>query len=231
MKIEFLGTGGAFDVDYGNSAALLQVNQHTILLDCGFTVYTALRQKQRLEQIDSILLTHLHNDHSGSLANLLLHFQFFIPEKRPVLLYPEEKFRKELLEFLRMQIKNPEKYADFKLLQDVLPQAGFIDTLNKHSENMQSYAYYFEDDEERLVYSGDLAEPEALFEVLEKLPPKQQRVFHDITFNPQKTGHTYYKKLLPYHTAYNILGYHCNPQNKKPDCPVPLVYEHQELLA
>ncbi len=39
MKIKFIGTGGAFEPRYGNSAALLEFQHKTILIDAGFTVY------------------------------------------------------------------------------------------------------------------------------------------------------------------------------------------------
>src|SRR4030095_1587723 len=67
MLLQFLGTGGAFNPEYGNSAALIRCNGKSILIDCGFTVFAKLKEFNLFNQIDYILITHLHNDHTGSL--------------------------------------------------------------------------------------------------------------------------------------------------------------------
>ncbi|MFB9863784.1 MBL fold metallo-hydrolase [Rufibacter immobilis] len=229
MKFTFLGTGGAFDVAYGNSAALVEFKGHTLLLDCGFTVYPTLREHQLTRGIDYILLTHLHNDHTGSLANVLLHCHYFNTNCRPTILYPDDDFRDELYEFLRLQLQKPEKYAEFMPLSE-LPGITALDTYGLHAERLQTYAYIFEDHGERLVYSGDIGQPEALFAYLRGMPPKATTVFHDITFSEQNTAHTYYKKLIPLAQDYHIYGYHCDPTKSPTDNPFPLVYHQPELM-
>ncbi len=229
MHIKFLGTGGAFDTDYRNSAALLEFRGITLLIDCGFTVFQTLMEKNLTRQVTHILLTHLHNDHCGSLANLLLYKSIVEKSPRPTILYTSEQFKQQLYQFLQLQVKDPEKYAEFvpvDQVEGIIP----IDTYGQHSEGMQSYAYIF-DNETRIVYSGDLARPEVLFERLERLPEKRTCVFHDISFTPENTGHTYYKKLLPYMNGIEIFGYHCDPTKNPPDNPIRLVFHESALMA
>jgi len=228
MQINFLGTGGAFDTEFLNSAALLEFRNMNILLDCGFTVYTQLVKKNLTHKVDFILLTHLHNDHCGSLATLLLHKKILEKSARPVILYPSEQFRQQIYAFLQLQISDVEKYVDFIPL-DQYSGNICIDTYGQHAENMQTYAYVFED-EYRIAYSGDLGKPEALFDKLEKLPSMPTCVYHDITFNPNNTAHTYYKKLLPYLNGYDLFGYHCNPTENPPDNPIRLVFYQKDLM-
>jgi len=229
MKFTFLGTGGAFDVAYGNSAALVEFRGHSILLDCGFTIYPTLRQHQLTRSVQYILLTHLHNDHTGSLANVLLHCHYFNTNCRPTILYPDDDFRDELYEFLRLQVQKPEKYADFIPLSE-LPGITALDTYGQHAERLQTYAYIFEENGERMVYSGDLGQPDALFAYLRGMPPKATTVFHDITFSEQNSAHTYYKKLIPLSKDYHIFGYHCDPSQNPKDNPLRLVYHQPELM-
>lgn len=229
MQINFLGTGGAFDVDFLNSAALLEFKDMNILLDCGFTVFPTLVKKNLINKVDHILLTHLHNDHCGSLATLLLYKSIIEKSPRPVIIYPSEQFRQQLFSFLELQIKDPEKYADFVAL-DQFEGITCIDTYGQHSPNMQTYAFIFDDDY-RIAYSGDLSKPEALFDKLEKMPSMPTCVYHDITFNPDNTAHTYYKKLLPYMNGYDLFGYHCDPTENPPDNPIRLVFYQKDLLA
>ncbi|MFD2514693.1 MBL fold metallo-hydrolase [Pontibacter locisalis] len=230
MYIKFLGTGGAFDTDYLNSAALLEFRHINLLIDCGFTVFPTLVKKSLINKVDHILLTHLHNDHCGSLANLLLYKHVVEKVKPPVIFYPSEQFRQQLYEFLKIQVKDPDKYAEFVALEH-FDGITAIDTYGQHSEGMQTYAYIFEEEGNRIVYSGDLAKPETLFEKLEKMPSMDTCVFHDITFNPANTGHTYYKKLLPYLNGLDMFGYHCDPTQNPSDNPIRLVFYQKELMA
>lgn len=229
MQIKFLGTGGAFDVEYLNSAALLEFRGKNILIDCGFTVFPTLFSKGLVSKVDYILLTHLHNDHCGSLANLLLYKNIIEKSEKPVLLYPSEQFKTQVQNFLDIQVKEADEYVEFLPL-DQMDGLSCVNTYGMHSEGFQSYAYIF-DDGYRIAYSGDLGKPEALFEKLGKLPPMPTSVFHDITFNPENTGHTYYKKLFPYLIGCEMFGYHCDPTRNPPDNPIRLVFHQPELMA
>ncbi|MHC2993238.1 beta-lactamase [Pontibacter sp. HJ8] len=229
MQIKFLGTGGAFDVGYLNSAALLSMQDKCILIDCGFTVYQALVQKNLIHRVRYILLTHLHNDHCGSLANLLLHKSVIEKASRPIIVYPSEQFKNQLYEFLKIQVKDPDKYVEFMPLEQFAGVKA-VDTYGQHSEGLQSYAYIFEE-EYRIVYSGDLGKPDVLFDKLSRLPSMPTSVYHDITFNPENKGHTYYKKLLPYMNGVEMFGYHCDPTQSPPDNPIRLVFYEKDLMA
>ncbi|AKD02406.1 MBL fold metallo-hydrolase [Pontibacter korlensis] len=230
MDIKFLGTGGAFDTDYLNSAALLEFRGMNLLIDCGFTVFPALVRKNLIQKVNHIILTHLHNDHCGSLANLLLYKSIVEKSPKPVIIYPSEQFKQQLCVFLEIQVKDPDKYADFVPLEQ-FDGITCVDTYGKHSEGMQTYSYIFEDEEKRIAYSGDLSRPEVLFDRLHKMPDIKTCVFHDITFTPDNVGHTYYKKLLPYMNGVEMYGYHCDPTKNPSDNPIRLVFYQQELMA
>ncbi len=230
MEIKFLGTGGAFDAAFLNSAALLNFNGMHVLLDCGFTVFSALLDKNLMPKVDYIILTHLHNDHCGSLANLLLYKSIIEKSEPPVILYPSETFRQQLYTFLEIQLKHPDQYAQFSPIQQ-FDGITCVDTYGQHSENYQSYAYIFDTPEERVVYSGDLARPEVLFYKLQRMSVKKTTVFHDITFSAENKSHTYYKKLLPYLNGIDLFGYHCDPTDNPPDNPIRLVFFQKEFLA
>lgn len=228
MEIKFLGTGGAFEPEYYNSAALISVAGKKLLIDAGFTVYPRLVKLNLVRAFDYILITHLHNDHSGSLANLLLHRNILTGGQKFTILYPDEKFKAQLQDFLTIQLKDPEKYADFASLEK-LPGLTALDTFGRHSEGFQSYSYIFEEAGERLVYSGDLQDTDFLFRHLQSLPPLPTTVFHDLTFDPENSGHTHFSKLQPYLPKYRIFGYHCDPTQNLPENPIDLVYDQTHL--
>jgi ribonuclease BN (tRNA processing enzyme) len=229
MKIKFIGTGGAFEPQYGNSAALLRFQDKTLLIDAGFTVYGRLVELNLWQQPDYILLTHLHNDHCGSLANILLHRHYFGQRPRTTILYQSEGFRQQIETFLKIQLKDPEKYADFVPVSS-LPGLQVLDTFGKHSADFQSYSFIFEENGERLVYSGDLHQTNFLFAHLQTLPKMPTTVLHDVTFHQENDGHTHYTLLQPHLAAYHIFGYHCDPNSSPADNTIPLVYHQPELM-
>ena len=231
MQIKFLGTGGAFDHEFGNSAAWLSWQNKRILIDCGSTVYGALRQSGLANGLDHLLITHFHDDHVGSLNTTILHCQYFLnPPRKANLLVPSLDFRDQIYEFLRLALIKPEDYVTFTLL-DQIPGITAIDTKDMHVKGMQSYGFIFEDKNEVLAYSGDLGDPDVIFHHLPKKGNKPIRVFHEISFSDAEGIHTYYLDLVDKLKDYPILGYHIDPRENPSDNPIPLVVHHPELLA
>ena len=228
MDIKFLGTGGAFEPQYYNSAAIITFKGKKILIDAGFTVYPRLLALDLLLSIDYILLTHLHNDHSGSLANILLHKYFYDAGRKFTILYQADAFKNQLQEFLTIQLKDPAAYAHFAPL-NTLDGILALDTFGRHSQGFQSYSFILEEAGERLVYSGDLREADYLFQHLQTLPPCPTTIYHDISFNPKNEGHAHYTMLQPYQPQYQIFGYHCDPTQNPVDNTIALVYDQPDL--
>ena len=228
MNIQFLGTGGAFDYQYNNSAAIVNCRGQKILIDCGHSIYPAIRKQNAMDDIQQVLITHTHDDHIGSLSTLAAHLQIF-GQRKLVLLWPEEHFLKELKKLFEYTLQDVGKYLDFKPIDEV-EGVHYINTYGQHTENMQSYAYYFEEDGKRIVYSGDLGDCEPLFKSLDKLQEMDTMVFHDITFNKLAKAHAYYKDLMRYSEQYTIYGYHCDPQKNPDDNSIPLVENNPQLL-
>jgi ribonuclease BN (tRNA processing enzyme) len=228
MEIKFIGFGGAFDYQYGNSAALININNKTILLDCGHSVYPALRAKNKIDAFEYVLITHLHDDHAGSLSTLIFHRHFSYSSQRIKIIYPEEKFKKEIYNYLVFSMQKPEKYFDFISIE-AFAELDFIDTYGKHSEGMQTYSYIFNEDNEKTVYSGDLGDPDFLFAKLKEKRIENASVFHDTYFSGKINAHAYYKELQKHADKYNIIGYHHDPAQKPLDCTIEIVGERKDL--
>jgi len=64
MKLTVLGASGGFPAAGGaTSGYLLEYDGRHILIDCGSGVLSNLFRFIRLEQLDAVILTHLHQDH------------------------------------------------------------------------------------------------------------------------------------------------------------------------
>lgn len=231
MEIKFLGTGGAFDHAYGNSAAWVTLGGKHLLVDCGNTVYHALRKTNLADHIDYLLITHLHDDHVGSLCTTILHHRYLLDSPRKArLLVPDGDFRDQLYEFLRFGLIRPERYVDFLPL-DTVPGLEEVNTYGLHVADMQSYGFIFEDEQEIVAYSGDLGDPNLMFRHLAARPSnKPIRVFHELAFDQTEGIHTYYRDLVPHLEQYRIWGYHIDPTQNPADNPVPLVAHQPGLL-
>ena len=77
MKLEFLGRGGAFFVEEGNTSAYFIEDKTLFLIDCGESVFSKIVQLHLLEenQIEAVVcfITHMHSDHTGSLSSLIYY--------------------------------------------------------------------------------------------------------------------------------------------------------------
>lgn len=74
FDITLLGTGGMMPLPYRYLTSLIvKYNGYGILIDCGEGTQMSLHENELSpKQIDFILLTHLHTDHTGGLPGLLL---------------------------------------------------------------------------------------------------------------------------------------------------------------
>ncbi|MCC7442546.1 MAG: ribonuclease Z [Bdellovibrionales bacterium] len=76
-----LGCGEAFDSGWGNNSCILHgASTPTVLFDCGYQIPERLwALSRRLQDLDAVILTHLHADHALGMAPLLVRM---MEEKR-----------------------------------------------------------------------------------------------------------------------------------------------------
>lgn len=227
MKIRFVGTGGPFDDQLTNSSALVTMLGKSFLIDCGHSVFPKLKATGKEAAMDYVLLTHMHDDHIGSLASLVL-YNYYHHQRKLTLIYPTESFLQRIKQFLSFSVNDPDTLLDF-LPASSVSGLGFIDTTGHHVSYLQSFAYLFEEDGERILYSGDIGNGSLLFSHLKNLSPKNSTVFHDLSFR-RDTAHTYYKDLFPHLQDYRIYGYHVDAACSPADNIIPLVQNLPELL-
>lgn len=91
LRLQMLGTGGAFAKKYYNNNGFIYADDFTLLIDCGITAPLSLHQlgKPALEEIDAILVTHIHGDHVGGLEELVFRMKYGAGRK-PVLYIAEQ---------------------------------------------------------------------------------------------------------------------------------------------
>ncbi len=74
IELTMLGTGCGISKKYDNNNALFNLNGYKLLVDCGATAHRSLHALGMAWQndVDGILITHIHADHIGGLEEVAL---------------------------------------------------------------------------------------------------------------------------------------------------------------
>jgi ribonuclease BN (tRNA processing enzyme) len=88
MRLTVIGSGDAFGSGGRfNTCFLLETAKAVLLVDCGASSLVALKARAiDPNDIDGIVLSHLHGDHFGAIPFLLLDAQFLAQRQQPLLI-------------------------------------------------------------------------------------------------------------------------------------------------
>jgi ribonuclease BN (tRNA processing enzyme) len=138
------------------SGYLLEVDGKKILLDCGSGVLQALQKKCKLDEIDAVILSHLHSDHMSDMLVMRYAMMFSNKDKLPVYMPSQPETEAWLLSGCeKFDVIDIESYK-FYGIGDI--KIYFMEV--KHP--VLTYATRIEYDGKVIVYSGDTMYDERL---------------------------------------------------------------------
>lgn len=178
MKVYTLGTShGATEPGRSCSGNLLEVNGSFYLFDCGGSVEGKMTDLGLpIKNIRCVFISHMHEDHVGTLSAIAKRFTTYIKTGEQVQIYlPEEQGIRAFIQWLKaMHFPKLEKLclkpmAPGVLYADENITVRAISTAHMQGGVFPSYAFAVEAEGKKFLYTGDLAAdfhdyPQILFE-------------------------------------------------------------------
>ena len=142
--LTFLGNDAGFGDK--NNSAYLEIKDELYLIDCGFTVFNEIKNKFDFNKYKDInvIITHLHNDHAGSLSQLILYLWFIYKKKTNVI-----SNCTHMKEYLEITGTPSVAYE----IQNNIDNLKFIKT--EHTDYLDAYGFILNIENKKILYTGD----------------------------------------------------------------------------
>lgn len=144
QTLTFLGRDSGFGEK--NNSAYFEDNNNLFLIDCGSSVFQDLKNNFDLSKYStiSVIITHLHSDHAGSLSQLILYLWFVLNKKARII-----SNCINIKQFLNITGTPNNSYE----LLDCLPNLEFIKT--EHTPYLDAYGFKLKVNDSNIIYTGD----------------------------------------------------------------------------
>jgi ribonuclease BN (tRNA processing enzyme) len=178
MRVTVVGSGDAFGSGgrFQTCVALAPERTPTVLIDCGATSLVALRRQDiDPNEIDTVLITHLHGDHFGGLPFLILDGQFRRRTRDLTVVGPPGTGDRlhQAMETLFPGSGSVHRRFEIHLMEHTDRHTRELGTLRvtpfevRHASGAPAYAVRVESPTGSVAYSGDTEWTDALLEAAE----------------------------------------------------------------
>jgi ribonuclease BN (tRNA processing enzyme) len=183
VNIKFVGTGsGKTSLKRFYSSLLFKVEDYNLLIDCGDGISKALLEQEiHFNQINGILISHLHPDHFSGLFTLLVQMKLNERKEELDLFIHEaiiEQVKKSILQFY-IFIERINFDIVFNAFGDeetikIKSNFSFLSRQNSHLEKYKAYdneyklkfnssSFLFKHDDKLVFYTADIGKEKDLF--------------------------------------------------------------------
>jgi len=168
VKITFLGSShGYAEKNRFTSATLVETNEFSYLLDAGGPVeWLMVNNDKPFERIRGIFITHMHNDHVGSLSCVIEPMLRFRYNDNATCFFPCEKGRDGFIDWLEIMNVSGDKAKEtvkFEITKEgKIFSNGDICVTAKSTrhlgENNFAFSYTFERNGKKVLFTGDMGQ-------------------------------------------------------------------------
>jgi ribonuclease BN (tRNA processing enzyme) len=211
LKITFLGTGDAFGHG-GRLQPCILVNARdcNFLMDCGATAMVSMnRFCVNPNDIDLILISHLHGDHFGGLPFFILDAQLHSKRQGPLFVVGPPGTRRRFEAAMEVMFPGSSKVQrKFSLeVAEMTPGEAYsfravtvTPVLVNHASGDPALAFRVDCEGKRVAYTGDTAWTDAI----RKIAMNANLLIAEAYF---------YEKPIKYHLSYLTLAEHLGEMN------------------
>jgi phosphoribosyl 1,2-cyclic phosphodiesterase len=210
VSLEFVGCGNSTSKDFGNSSAVVSINEDALLaIDFGYTAYHAFKERYK-KLPDAIYLTHVHLDHIGGLQSLFYDAHF--SNNKPIKIFIHHS-QISALHSIMGSLENivAESSVNF---YDAFQLTPVSDTFwfSQHKFNVFEARHHSARFSHGLSLSGRFAytsDTKPIPEVLMTYASQGEVIFHDLSIMKQPS-HTFFDELdsYPDHILSRMIFYH-----------------------
>lgn len=197
--LKFVGCGAALYPKLYNSNAYFEIGEDLFLLDCG---ETAFRQHYIAGHFDgkksvTVLVTHMHTDHIGSLGTLIVYCYLKLGIRVRVV-YPEPENLRTVFMLTGVEPEHYALYADMAESGETRVSTEFV-RVRHHDVMVHAFGILLNIQGHSLYYSGDAGEvPERVLAQLAQ--GKLEAMYQDTSMHEHGGVHCSFdqlKELIP----------------------------------
>ena len=142
QTLTFLGGDSGFGEN--NTSVYYIMGNKLILIDCGFAIFSKVKNMlQDFDEID-VIITHLHNDHAGTLSQLIMYVYFILGKTVNVISKCER-----IYDYLDITGTPKESY-------NIYNSTEYVELIRtEHVKELDSYGMNLKINDKNIIYTGD----------------------------------------------------------------------------
>lgn len=142
QTLTFLGGDSGFGEN--NTSAYYIMDNKLILIDCGFAIFSKVKNMlQDFDEID-VIITHLHNDHARTLSQLIMYVYFILGKTVNVISKCER-----IYDYLDIMGTPKESY-------NIYNSTEYVELIKtEHVKELDSYGMNLKINNKNIIYTGD----------------------------------------------------------------------------